>query len=253
MPPKQNNLAPIGGAPCAIDFASLAPDLRAVCMINGACSACRHPVVAHIAARAAAPVVPPEAAVDPLLRTGPSPCIVVSPAEGLRQSLQAWQDSVRCPAEDLCRWRDAFETIKVALFDGHAQVVLENVVGAGPMVSRKFRLRVEPGAMTSEQQSAVGCALRRAHYLGVALWHVFRMNARHDWKVSGRPGYVLRAAVELPVAVHVAEEVIAERLRELLGHRLPQLEQLSDPKYPMWLGVFAGTVPIENLRQIDQP
>ena len=46
----------------------------------------------------------------------------------------------------------------------------------------------------------------------------------------------------------MAEEAIAERLRELLGHRLPQLEQLSDPKYPMWLGVFAGTLPIETLQ-----
>jgi hypothetical protein len=127
-------------------------------------------------------------------------------------------------------------------------VILENVVAQGPMSTRKFCLKSEPASMTPEHQSAVGCALRRAHYLGVALWHIFRLTSRFDWKVSGRPGYVLRAAIELPVAVHLCEEAIAERLRELLGHRLPQLEQLSDARYPMWLGVFAGTLPIETLQ-----
>ena len=219
MPPKHNHpLPPVGNAPCEIDFASLAADLRAVCMVNGNCSACRHPVVAHIAARAAVPAQAPVPVVaaqpDPLLRQGPSPCLVLSPAEGLRQSLQSWQDSVRCMPEDLSRWRDSFETIKVSFFDGHAQVVLENIAAEGPLASRKFLLRGRPDDMTDVQQTAVGCALRRAHYLGVALWHVFRMSARHDWKVEGRPGYVLRSAAELPVAIHIAEEAIAERLRE---------------------------------------
>ena len=253
MPPKQNQPLPrVGNAPCEIDFTAMAADLRAVCMMNGNCLACRHPVVAHIAAQAAAPAPAPApvlaAVVDPLLRQGPSPCLVLSPAEGLRQSLQSWQDSARCLPEDLSRWRDSFETIKVSFFDGHAQVVLENVAAEGTLASRKFLLRNRPDEMTDVQQTAVGCALRRAHYLGVALWHVFRMVARHEWKVEGRPGYVLRSAVEIPVAVHIAEEAIAERLRELLGHRLPQLEQLSDPKYPMWLGIFAGTLPIETLQ-----
>ena len=238
---------------CAINFANMAEylynDLAEGVGAAARCLACRHPVFEHVAAQAAiAQPRPPAAVPDPLLRVGPCPGLNVTPAEQLRFNIQNWQDSGRVRTEDRDRWTSSFSLLKAALFDGHAQDILENIVAEGTGASRKFRLREGVLELPRERISQIGSSFRRAHYVGIALYHILRAENRHLWKDLAKPGYVLRAEVELPVTVFTAEQALAEPLHEIPGQLLPRLDQIQDSKYPIWLGVFAATIPIDTFQ-----
>jgi hypothetical protein len=238
---------------CAINFGAMAEylynDLAEGVGAAARCLACRHPVYEHVAALAAVQHPPaPVAVPDPLLRVGPCPGLNVNPSEQLRFNIQNWQDSGHVRPEDRDRWTSSFALLKAALFDGHSQDILDNIVAEGSGALRKFKLRDGVLEFPRERISQIGSSFRRAHYVGVALYHILRAENRHLWKDLSKPGYVLRAEAEIPVTVFTAEQALAEPLHEIPGQLLPRLDQIQDSKYPIWMGVLAATIPIDTFQ-----
>jgi hypothetical protein len=128
--------------------------------------------------------------------------------------------------------------------DPFSRVLLECLEVSGSSAStRRWLVRKD---LPDASIALLGMALRSAKDLGRAVLGILRLEARYKWRTSASPMLVLDTEHELPIAVHIAEEIDKTTPLFVVGARLPPAACLADPRYPQWWGILAATIPIEE-------
>jgi hypothetical protein len=227
-------------------FAQLPAHAYSDFVVGGSCVKCKHPVAVHLAqptlpVASAAPVSGPDA----LVRNGP----LIShraPEDLLRDVLSSWRcasflESDRVQVESDC------SSILTIMFSGAPNVVLGGVLGHGSSISRSWSYC---DSLDLDAQVALSASLERVKTLGRCVLSLFRSSARYRWLgVPKEDVKVMRWQNCVSAEVSLLESVLRSTIETPIGQILPDSYYFSSPKFSLWWGILAATLPVHILRR----